>query len=54
MGGKDVIHMKQQQKSNLEPPEVQKLLKEHADKLFFGDVDPAELSGKPKVIKSHK
>ncbi|KAH8493759.1 hypothetical protein H0E87_020496 [Populus deltoides] len=48
MGGKDVIHMKQQQKSNLEPPEVQKLLKEHADKLFFGDVDPAELSGKPK------
>ncbi|KAJ6885914.1 MACPF domain-containing protein NSL1-like [Populus alba x Populus x berolinensis] len=48
MGGKDVIHMKQLQKSNLEPPEVQKLLKEYADKLFSGDVDPAELSGKPK------
>ena len=49
-----MMHVKQPQKSNLEPPEVQKLLKEYADKLFSGDVDPAELSGKPKVIKSHK
>uniref|UniRef100_A0A6M2EIN6 MACPF domain-containing protein n=1 Tax=Populus davidiana TaxID=266767 RepID=A0A6M2EIN6_9ROSI len=48
MGGKDVIHIKQLQKSNLEPPEVQKLLKEYADKRFSGDVNPAELSGKPK------
>uniref|UniRef100_A0A6N2KUL7 MACPF domain-containing protein n=1 Tax=Salix viminalis TaxID=40686 RepID=A0A6N2KUL7_SALVM len=48
MGGKDVIHMKQLQKSNLEPPEVQKLLKEYSDKRFLVDVDPAELSGKPK------
>ncbi|KAL3577023.1 hypothetical protein D5086_022306 [Populus alba] len=52
MGGKDVMHVKQLQKSNLQPPEVQKLLKEYADKLFSGDVDPAELSGKPKDITS--
>jgi histone H3/H4 len=49
MGGKDVMHIKQLQKSNLEPPEVQKLLKEYADKRFSGDANPAELSGKPKV-----
>ncbi|KAF9672377.1 hypothetical protein SADUNF_Sadunf11G0035300 [Salix dunnii] len=48
MGGKDVIHIKQLQKSNLEPLEVQKLLKEYSDKRFLVDVDPAELSGKPK------
>ncbi|KAJ6292582.1 hypothetical protein OIU78_024708 [Salix suchowensis] len=48
MGGKDVIHIKQLQKSNLEPPEVQKLLKEYSDKRFLVDADPAESSGKPK------
>ncbi|XP_043706353.1 MACPF domain-containing protein At4g24290 [Telopea speciosissima] len=35
MGGKDVIHLKQQHSSNLQPSEVQKRLKEIADKRFL-------------------
>ncbi|XP_062095761.1 MACPF domain-containing protein NSL1 [Humulus lupulus] len=52
MGGKDVVHVKQLQNSNLQPNEVQKLLKELADERFSENVDtqPAlsanELSGK--------
>ena len=34
MGGKDVIYMKQQHSSTLEPSEVQKRLKDMADKRF--------------------
>lgn len=37
MGGKDVIHMKQLKNSNLEPTEVQTLLKQLADGQFSGD-----------------
>ncbi|KAI8525551.1 hypothetical protein RHMOL_Rhmol13G0239100 [Rhododendron molle] len=37
MGGKDVIHIKQLQSSSLQPTEVQKLLKELADKRFSED-----------------
>lgn len=37
MGGKDVIHIKQLQKSTLEPIEVQKLLKQLADEKFSED-----------------
>ncbi|KAE9461889.1 hypothetical protein C3L33_06210, partial [Rhododendron williamsianum] len=37
MGGKDVIHIKQHQSSSLQPTEVQKLLKELADKRFSED-----------------
>ncbi|XP_059439512.1 MACPF domain-containing protein NSL1 [Corylus avellana] len=54
MGGKDVIHIKQLENSNLQPTEVQKLLKECADKRFSEDVNgsfisnPAEISGKLK------
>lgn len=57
MGGKDVIHVKQLENSNLQPTEVQKLLKEQADKRFSEDVNgsflsnPAEISGKLKVHK---
>jgi hypothetical protein len=57
MGGKDVIHIKQLENSNLQPTEVQKLLKECADKRFSEDVNgsflsnPAEISGKLKVRK---
>lgn len=57
MGGKDVIHIKQLQNSNLEPSEVQNLLKELADKSFSeaGDnhpvANPDVSSGKHKVIE---
>ncbi|KAK4271592.1 hypothetical protein QN277_020266 [Acacia crassicarpa] len=55
MGGKDVIHIKQSKKSNLEPSEVKKLLKQLADERFSGDQNQtsnvnnaAEVSGKLK------
>lgn len=35
MGGKDVIYMKQQHASSLEPADVQKRLNEMADKRFL-------------------
>jgi hypothetical protein len=35
MGGKDVIYMKQQHSSTLQPADVQKRLKEMADKRFL-------------------
>lgn len=35
MGGKDVIYAKQQHASLLQPADVQKKLKEMADKLFI-------------------
>lgn len=53
MGGKDVIHIKQLQSSNLQPTEVQKRLKELADERFSEDVNgisnSTEFSGKLKV-----
>jgi hypothetical protein len=54
MGGKDVIHLKQLQDSNLEPTEVQKLLKQLADDKYAEDVNgslesnPNTSSAKPK------
>lgn len=35
MGGKDVVYVKQQHSSSLQPAEVQKKLKEIADKRFL-------------------
>lgn len=54
MGGKDVVHLKQLQNSNLQPVEVQKLLKKLADEKFCEDgakdVPTADTSsGKSKV-----
>lgn len=55
MGGKDVVHMKQFKSSNLPPAEVQRLLKEEADKRFsehedrISSSDQAELSAPVKV-----
>ncbi|KAI3915103.1 hypothetical protein MKW92_030652 [Papaver armeniacum] len=52
MGGKDVIYLKQQHSSNLQPAEVQKRLKEMADKRFrdtngqFGDAGEVYDKGK--------
>ena len=57
MGGKDVIHIKQLQSSNLQPTEVQKLLKQLADERFSEGVNgnfisnPNEFSGKLKVSR---
>ncbi|XP_059658895.1 MACPF domain-containing protein NSL1 [Cornus florida] len=39
MGGKDVIYIKQLQNSNLQPTEVQKLLKQQADEKFSEDLN---------------
>ncbi|KAL8103705.1 MACPF domain-containing protein NSL1-like [Apium graveolens] len=58
MGGKDVIHLKQLQKSNLQPTEVQKILKQVADQRFSEDVNeslvqnPDKSSGTQKEGKS--
>lgn len=55
MGGKDVVHLKQLQNSQLLPNEVQNLLKQLADERFSKDVntssvsDLTESSGKTKV-----
>ncbi|XVF40452.1 hypothetical protein PTKIN_Ptkin01aG0114700 [Pterospermum kingtungense] len=48
MGGKDVIHIKQLQNSNLQPNDVQKTLKQFADERFSENVKTPEFSGKPK------
>ena len=52
MGGKDVIHIKQLQKSTVQSPEVQILLKQLADERFSEEGNSAELSRKTKVYKS--
>ncbi|KAJ4830567.1 kinetochore-associated protein nsl1 [Turnera subulata] len=52
MGGKDVVHIKQLQSSNLQPLEVQNLLKQLADARFSEDVNPSELSQKRKDERS--
>ncbi|GLT29497.1 hypothetical protein SLA2020_043610 [Shorea laevis] len=52
MGGKDVIHVKQSQKSTLEKTEMQKFLKQSADEKFSEDLIPPELSGKQKDQQS--
>lgn len=49
MGGKDVVHIKQLQNSNLLPPEVLKSLKQLADERFSEDANPAKVSGNMKV-----
>lgn len=43
MGGNDVIHIKQLQKSNLQPTEVQKVLKQLADERFSEDVNGSQI-----------
>ncbi|KAK4259766.1 hypothetical protein QN277_006064 [Acacia crassicarpa] len=51
MGGKDVVHMKQLRSSDLQPAEVQKLLKQLADERFSEDAKlsyPGEVSGNLK------
>ncbi|XP_061371447.1 MACPF domain-containing protein NSL1 [Gastrolobium bilobum] len=54
MGGKDVVHIKQSKNSDLQPAELQKLLKKLADERFSensnqsSNVNPAEISGKLK------
>ncbi|KAL7584240.1 hypothetical protein Lser_V15G46216 [Lactuca serriola] len=50
MGGKDVIYMKQQHTSSLEPADVQKKLKEMADKRFL---DSKQISQNDKYDITH-
>ena len=55
MGGKDVIYIRQQHSSNLQPVEVQKRLKEMADRRFLDasgqyGVNSDEVHGNDKVI----
>ncbi|KAL8248210.1 hypothetical protein R6Q59_005078 [Mikania micrantha] len=51
MGGKDVIYLKQLQSSNLEPTEVQNLLKQLADDQFSQHESEASISGSAKSLK---
>lgn len=53
MGGKDVIHMKQLKNSNLEPTQVQKLLKQLADEQFSEDGN-TNLAANPDTSSSRK
>ncbi|CAI0468760.1 unnamed protein product [Linum tenue] len=50
MGGKDAIHLKQLKRSNLDPTEVQKLLKQLADDRYSQDSSEAS-SAKPKAAQ---
>lgn len=50
MGGKDVIYLKQLQSSDLEPTEVQNLLKQLADDDFSEHESEACVSGSDKFI----
>ncbi|XP_043689676.1 MACPF domain-containing protein NSL1 isoform X2 [Telopea speciosissima] len=54
MGGKDVIHIKQLENSNLQPMEVQKLLKESADERFSEDVNGNLYSGSNELSRKLK
>lgn len=52
MGGKDAVHIKQLRSSDLQPTEVQKLLKQLADERFSDDAKlsyPVDVSGNLKV-----
>lgn len=49
MGGKDVIHIKQNKSSNIEPAEVLNILKKLADERFSEDLQNSGANGKPKV-----
>lgn len=54
MGGKDIIYMKQQHSSPLQPAEVQKILKDMADKRFVDAtgkniIDPEKIYEREKV-----
>ncbi|XP_076919900.1 MACPF domain-containing protein NSL1-like [Bidens hawaiensis] len=51
MGGKDVIYLKQLQSSNLEPTEVQNMLKRLADDEFSKCDSEASVSGSDKLSK---
>ncbi|KAI3741699.1 hypothetical protein L1987_59373 [Smallanthus sonchifolius] len=51
MGGKDVIYLKQLQSSDLEPTEVQNLLKQLADDNISEHVSEASVSGSDKSLK---
>lgn len=39
MGGKDIVHIKQLQNSNLQPTDIQTMLKKFADDRFSEDID---------------
>ncbi|KAL7213018.1 hypothetical protein ACSBR2_015675 [Camellia fascicularis] len=54
MGGKDVIHIKQLQNSNLPPTEVQKLLKQLADERFSEDVNGGITKNTDKLSEKRK
>lgn len=59
MGGKDVIYMKQQHLSTLQPADVQKKLKDMADKRFLEasgqhSVDSQQVHPNDKVCKMFK
>ncbi|WRX14733.1 Membrane attack complex component/perforin (MACPF) domain - like 3 [Theobroma cacao] len=53
MGGKDVIYMKQQHSSNLQPAEIQKRLKDVADKRFL-DANGHSSMAAEQVFQSDK
>lgn len=53
MGGKDVIYLKQQHSSTLQPADVQKKLKEMADKRFL-DANGQYSSASDQVFPNEK
>lgn len=53
MGGKDVIHLKQLQSSNLEPTDVQNLLKQLADEQLSEDINGSPIPN-PNMLSEKK
>lgn len=53
MGGKDVIYMKQQHSSSLQPADVQKKLKMMADRRFL-DTDGQNEPGSEQIYQIEK
>ncbi|XP_058090154.1 MACPF domain-containing protein At4g24290 [Magnolia sinica] len=51
MGGKDIVYLKQQHSSNLQPAEVQKRLKEMADKRFLDANEQYSMGSEEPYVK---
>lgn len=53
MGGKDIVHIKQLQNSNLQPTDIQTMLKKFADDRFSEDIDGSLPLSREEVKEEH-
>lgn len=52
MGGKDTIYAKQQHSSTLQPSDLQKKLKDMADKVFIDESGPNRMNTEKEKVRS--